>query len=100
MCSKSSMMNGTSTEKRMQPDWSSSIDTVRLRRYDYVGPYLDLAPLFELDGQDYYYQERHEILHKVKSALTVLQDMGIISGLKEVLHVGSEGSHTELQFFI
>ena len=64
----------------------------------YVGPYLDLAPLFELDGNDYYYQEQHEILHNVKSALEVLQDTGIISGLKEVLHVGKEGSHTEFQF--
>jgi len=64
----------------------------------YVGPYLDLAPLFELDGNDYYYQERHEILHNVKSALGYLQTNGVISELQEITHVGKDQSHAEFRF--
>ncbi len=67
----------------------------------YPGSYFDLAPAIVLNsGQDYYYQERHEIIHPIKNALEVLQEDDIVNGLKEVHHVGRGTSHPELRFSV
>ncbi len=67
----------------------------------YAGPYFDFTPVIGLDsGQDYYYQERHEIARPIKSALEVLQENGIVTGLKEMHHVGKGTYHPEFKFSV
>lgn len=66
-----------------------------------VGPYLDLAPVILLDSCiDYYYQDLHKIIKPIKTALRILQNEGIVHGLKETIHINKESSYAELNFSV
>lgn len=67
----------------------------------YSGPAIDLAPVLYLEsGHEYYYQELLTIIDPIMIKLESLQEEGIISELKEIIHTRDIYSYPEFSFSV